>query len=451
MASVSERGQLLLITGLALAISLVAIALVLNSAIYTHNLASRYDSPADEVVMMNEDAVNSAGSQIQYANDEYAGASYSTIDSNYQSGVADVESEMGSDAAIDGAVYRVNHAGSTEGLRITGVAPDGNGFRSRQGATDWTVVGEGQVRSFRSVVLTSNTVTEGTSTVLTDILGTSQAFVIAFDDDSDSDDEWRIAIYEDGDTVADDISVTVQDVEAGTFSTCSVADTRVEIDFTGARLDDEACAPLLFVRELSAPYNVRFVNAENVAGSYRLVVDDVVDGAGVEEGPFTDRVDTINAGDHCSGPTFYANGDGYPHISPALYAAELETTYDTEDVSYAGTHRVAPGEYGSAAGTPRVTKVDVGDASSGDDTFSVDWAVDDPDGDLATVELFVDGASVASVPVSGSSADPPATTVSGSGSSTYEITVTVTDAAGNSRSVTQLHADDGDSSGGCPP
>jgi hypothetical protein len=464
MATVRERGQLMLIGGLALAISLVAIALVLNSAIYTHNLASRYNSPGDDIVESNRDVRESASSQIRHANDEYADGGYGSIGTSntvlgeYGFGISDIESEIAEDGALNGRVLRASHTSASQGVRIADAESGGSDFKSGTGASDWTVVVDGQARSYQIVALTSGTVSETTSNVLGGLLASS-AFTIRLDEDGDGTDDWRVAIYEDGDTGASDISVTVENVAASTFQTCTVAETRVEIDFTQARVGSQSCSALLFFEDLSTPYDVRYEKGGNIGGSYRMIVDSVVDGPGSEVGPFTDRVDAANHAYHCGDDgdpkaTFESASSGnYPQVSPAIYSTEIETIYESDEVTYQGTQRVAPGEAGVEPVTPRVTQFDVFDGSAGDNSFDITYAVSDPNDNLAEVDIEIaDGDGEPPITgISGGSAGPNTVTRtdSGGGSSPYQISITVEDTDGNSRTVTQTHDDDGDSTD-CP-
>lgn len=64
-----ERGQLVLLSGLLLATSLVALVLILNSAIYTENLATRNDGvPATDAIEYRENARQGAAGAIEHVN-----------------------------------------------------------------------------------------------------------------------------------------------------------------------------------------------------------------------------------------------------------------------------------------------------------------------------------------------------------------------------------------------
>lgn len=457
MATVRERGQLVLIAGLALAISLVAIALVLNSAIYTHNLASRYDSPGDGVVRSNHDVRESAGANVRYANEEFAADGYDSIRSNYTDGIADIEAAIAEDAAIHGRLIQVSHVDGSdvEGVRIVDDEAGGSNFTSRTNESNWTVVKDAQVRGF--VIRAdadppeTSSLTEGT--VLGGVLG-SDAFTVGFDDTGDGSDNWRVAIYENDNS--GEINATVRNIDTGDTWTCNTDGPEVDIDFSSGRIGSESCAPLLFVDDLSKPYDISFNNSDQISGSYRMVADGVVDGPDVTTGAFTDRVDTANYGAHCGNvsgdpkQTFYnasANTSEYPRVTPALYEAAVNTTYDSDSVTYEGRHRIAMGETGGPPQTPVIRLFDVSD--SGDGNFTVDWDVTDPNGASPTVNIVAedDNGSTTSMNAGGTTGTDELFDFD-TGNGPYTFNITATDGT-NSRGAVQTHTDDGNDDG-CP-
>ena len=463
MATVRERGQLLLIGGLALAISLVTVALVLNSAIYTHNLASRYDSPGDEVLAANSEVADSVGPEIRYANDAHANRGYSDVRSNYTDGLEDVEATMAEDAAIDGHVLRIADAGSVQGVRIVDEASGGSAFHPRYGtAEEWTLADQSRIRSFR-IREASGLASLSTSKAedllglsdLTSLGGLTSAFVVVFDDGST---EYRVTLYEDTDLGGP--TVMIHEDGSSAYRTCTTGSTPIRVDFTAGTFDGEPCAPLGILASLSGPIEVRYYYGNEITGKYRFVADGNVDGTGIEAGPFTDRVDTANNGRHCSNPATYypASSSRYPRISPAIYATEVETTYQSDRVEYQGTQRVAPGEPRGMPQAPRITSFDVDetDSDSGDGEFTVTWTATDPNSDAVdtTIEVVEPDSNVKQFPSPGSS---PASISADSESGDYVIRLIVDDGSddtivdGNSRIVSQTHTDDGGDNGGCPP
>jgi len=455
MATVRERGQLLLIGGLALAISLVTIALVLNSAIYTHNLASRYDSPGDEVLATNSEVADSVGSEIRYANDAYADQGYSGIRSNYTNGTADIEATMAEDAAVDGHVLRVADNGSVQGVRIVDEASNGSHFYPRNGTpNEWTLADQSRIRSFRireasglqSLPTSDAELLLGLSD-LTTLGGVTSAFIVVFDDGST---EYRVTLYDD--TSLGGPTVMIHEDGSSAYRTCTTGSTPIRVDFTAGTFDGEPCAPLGVLAGLSGPIEVRYYYGGKITGKYRFVADGNVDGTGIEAGPFTDRVDTANNGEHCSDPTYYpASSSRYPRISPAIYATEVETTYQSDRVEYQGTQRVAPGEPRESPTNPRITSITVTDNDAGSADFDLTIDVTDPNGDLSSVTVELDDGSVIDSDTASVSdaSDTASLSVSDTTGGEFTLRITVEDGSSNIRTVEQTHESDGGTSG-CP-
>lgn len=135
-----DRGQLILVTALSLAILFVTLALILNTAIYTENLATRSGDigGATDAVRYHDAARDAVGGIIDYAN-AYNHTSNSTLQSNLSAGVDDfrnnsarlfVSGDRGVETTLD----------TTEnGTRIAQSDPSRNFTNTSGTANDWTI------------------------------------------------------------------------------------------------------------------------------------------------------------------------------------------------------------------------------------------------------------------------------------------------------------------------
>jgi hypothetical protein len=457
----TDRAQLLLVGALSLAIALVAVALVLNSAIYTHNLASRQNTASDHAVTFARDARTSAGDTLDFVNRAEGRNGYGAVGNAYSNGVRSVGATLDERASVDVAATRVGHVANSRVRGVRVVDQDGGDFAPRSvdpaGSTDWTVARAVRVRSFE-MTATGSLASPGLTDVegfLDDLTGGSEVFTVEFDGDAE---RYRVAVYDDGGP-----TLTVHREGSSVYRTCSAPGADATIDFTAARFGGQACNALTFVDDLSDTYTVRYYNSDLVSGSYELYADLPIDDETGEVGLFTDLVDAANDGDdgyRCGATTYHPPGSSdYPRVVPALYATSLDVQYESPDVEFVGTQRVAPGEVGPPPVSPRITSVTVEEAGDGDDAdFDVAVDVTDPNGDLQTVTVDLeapDGDDTRSRSVSGD-ADSVSLTVQDAVDDTDDdgaevtITVTVTDGDGNSRSVEQVHTVDDDETG-CPP
>jgi len=310
MADVDDRGQLLLVGALTLAVMLVALAVLLNAAIYTGNVATRdAGTGAGEAIEYEGEARTMAQASI----DGVDGDTYTEIRGNFTDSVDGWDDLVHTHSAASLAATNVTTLDMTNGSRI-GQDTDRN-FTDHNGNSTWTVAGDSHARAFRMNV---------TQDSLRD--GATDAFQVTFDDGTD---EWGVFIHSDG---SGNVAVTVEnetDTEVGDGCTVDPgADGRALVDITDGTVAGQDCPELRFFENLSGTYTVGYVDAldgdKQVNGTYSLVVDQ-------PEGSLVTGAD---------------EDAGVPTVSPALYSANLSVTYRSSDLLYKSEIRVAPGEAG---------------------------------------------------------------------------------------------------------
>ena len=397
-----NRGQLILVGGLALAVTLVALALVLNTVIFTGNLASRdVDAGVDEAVAFQEAARNTVGNLIDTAASR--GGSYASQEDFVAESVADFGEQLPGYGAAVGASTAVTYVDSTAGRRLH--QPSERAFSSESGAEDWQVVGTtDHLRRFRFDVDPGPTLSIGDVSL-------SDTFQVRFDGPT----TYRLYVYEE----SGGIEVRVEG--GGTSRTClDPSGGMTRVDVTGATLGGVECPALSFLDDIGGPYDVHFVNGDAAEGRWSMVAP----------------ASSVTASTY--------DGSGEPDADPAVYESRVRVSFRGADVSFDGIIRVAPGEQGpvgelgptDAAGgggltptpTPSGTPSPSGpvdptidassytanneeDASGSKDRieYTVDWSVGDDNGNLdeVTVKLIrdVNGQTVSNrESVSGSSA-----------------------------------------------
>ncbi len=317
-----RRGQLMVVMSLVLAVMLVAMALYLNTAIFTENLATRKGdiAGAGGAASYKFAVVEGASGAMTYANynnNNYNNSSYTALEDRFESDVANwsdatrrLESARARSANV--SVVRVH-----EGTRI--VQAENRSFTNESDAEDWTVAdGVDGVRKFRMNVTANE-------------LGDS------WPGNAPHDDPRFAVVFDDGSTVRevqvysnqtnDNVHVTVLDgADNELDSTCTVSGTeRAVVDVTGAELAGQDCGALRFFEDLSTPYDVTYRHGSYAVGTYELVVNQ-------STGTMSSSV-----GHH------YAVADS-PYYTEALYAADLRVSYRTARIDYATVVNLAPGE-----------------------------------------------------------------------------------------------------------
>lgn len=466
------RGQLIIVAGIGLAVTLVVLALILNSVIYTGNLATRdIESGANDATKVQSDVKTGLGGVMDGVNDPSSAEDYSALESDFETGTADWRSDATRYSAVRGHSLRIPASGISpyRGVRI--VDGDSGSFEPSTGSpSSWVVAPGVRARAFTMTV--DGPVTSASqSNVENDLesLGSSDTSAFFYVDIDNG--EWRLAIYDDGGVV----KATVYDDASGEALTCSAQDaasSRIRIDLGAQSVNGIPCPAMISIAEQSGPYTIEFQNGDQITGTYDLTVDRLIDDSNLnaEAGPFTDAVDLANYDTHCgtsangeAGPTYGGPSSATgPKVLPALYSAELVASFESQSVKQSSDIRVADRELSEGATSPRIANFEVtADGSSGLIVqFTIDWAVEDPDGNLDSLEIRVEDGSgtvadTATPSVSGSSASGTVTLTRDftgtlpSLTTPQEISLTVSDGT-HSRSVVQTHEADGNMNG-CPP
>lgn len=320
-----RRGQLILVGGLILAATLVSLTLILNSGIYTLNLATRAGSPADTALALQHGAEAGVGGLVESAIDDHPD-DLAAQRTNVTDGVPAIRERFGRITAHHSTYTNVTYVGETNGTRIRQDA-DRN-FTNASGTSDWELVADaGGVRRFRLNVTRTDLVETDKSSV-----GSSDAFRVRFVDGNGN--EWLVYLYNE----SSETKVVTENVTGTRFGPCSDASgTRTNINVTAGTVAGDRCPALEIFERLSddlepaSGLSIRYNNSTvsggtpTVVGTYELTVDA--------------STSTVSDGDFQPGPA----GD-YPVTRAAIYAVEVEFVYETSDLTYETSMTVAPGE-----------------------------------------------------------------------------------------------------------
>lgn len=297
-----NRGQLILVSALGLAVLFVTLALILNTAIYTENLASRSGDHggATDAVRYQAAASDAIGDLLDYVNTNNH-TSHSTLQSNLTDGVAAFRNHSsrlfsGSDRAVE-----TNLESTTNGTRIEQTDGTRN-FTDTNGDGNWTLATKvNHSREFRVNV---------TRSALNTLSGLP--FTILVNDGSSS---WQMNLTKDG----SDIVVSTKE------TTCSVTGDSAWINVTAGTVSGTDCENFSFASGVTDPYDITYENASNAEGTYHVIVDNQT----VANSP---------------GPHLVGDGSGQPFAAHAIYSTNVSVDYETTRLFYNATFRIAPGE-----------------------------------------------------------------------------------------------------------
>ena len=303
-----DRAQIILITGLTLAVLFVAVVLLLNTVIYTENLATRgADAGGAEAIEFRDGVTEDLAGILDREHRTRSGGAgvaseFTDSAAAYGDTVADLRLRDGVIADVTVTETEPGHfiaQNETDGGPRNMTAPNGT-------TANWTVVNDTErTRNFRLTVNSSS------------LSGSEDgAFAVVADG---ADEDWSVTLSNDS-AGAIDVRVANATVDTPPRTFSHAGDT-VTIDLTAGTVAGERFPELVWaggVQNGSAPYDIRYENGDEATGTYSLVVD----------GDGGSRLD----------------GSSRPYVVDGVYSAEVEIRHRTPELTYADELRLAPGE-----------------------------------------------------------------------------------------------------------
>lgn len=371
-----DRGQLIVVGGLVLAVVLVALALLLNSAIYTGNLATRETDYSTRTAVQYQSGVDAAVSRsMAYVNRQDGSDPWG----NYSTEVDAINDRLRSES-VDGVSVSVAVGSNESGTRF---AQDTSGdFTDDDGATDWTLVDDLEGTGSFAMTVDRDSLFAADGEEMSTV--TSEAFAVEITNSTDY--TRHVYLYRSTTTDAAYLLTVGQGETAPSGSlyhvlseTCVAAGDTVRANLVEGTFGGTECPALSFY-DADESYDVRYENAESdyhttddptATGTYELVVDK---DSAVDESPYYSDSDT-----------------GEPYVHEAIYESDLTMHYRSRDLDYSVDWTATPATDGPSDGpAPLLTEFDVTETTSGGDpSFDVSWTVTDANGDLDGVELYL--------------------------------------------------------------
>lgn len=305
MADLNDRGQIILIAGFALAVIFIALALVVNSAIFTENLATRGETTGGSDALIERHQVEESVATIaESANNDSTNPS-----TEIERSVENLSLQGSVQNAESGRITSVDIDPESRVTRLY-QENDSRSYVNATGEPDWTLAtGPDQFRAVEFNVSTDNLAE-------VDRPQRDQAFNFLVKDASNT---WEMFVYQNDTT--DNYNVTVSD--SGEY-TCEISGSTpsfldIQINTSGLYVDDGSSTCV----KNSVPkpsYNVTsFENGDKANGTYSIAL----------EGP-----DTINQ----------TNFDETGSPKADVWIEELEVMYrhETTRLQYVTNFTVEP-------------------------------------------------------------------------------------------------------------
>ncbi|WP_380679757.1 DUF7261 family protein [Salinigranum sp. GCM10025319] len=308
----TDRGQIFLVAALVLAVLFVGLALLLNTAIYTENLATRNTDPGtDPSISYRHVAEEAAVGVMVRENANHTDLPYADVEDRYVRGVDEWSNAAGLHAARYARSANVTVDSAVHGTRFEQTDLNRNFTNESGTVTDWQVEDGVDVRDVQF------TVERGSLEELSD-----DPFELSLESSSDPTTSWSVVVYSPS---ASEVGVAVSN-DSATATCVATVGSHAVVDVSTGHINDTACPAIGETLDLDGEdVDVRFRNGDEAVGTYHLVVD-----SGVSLGADEDHVDN--------------EVDGSPFVTAVVYEADVTITYESTDVAYRTTVRIAPEE-----------------------------------------------------------------------------------------------------------
>ena len=335
-----DRAQLLLLAGFALAAVFVAFAFLLNSVIYTENLATRGEATrTSHAVIVVDDAATGTVGVIGYAN-EHNATTYSELEAELDSGTADIERLIGAQQLANGGVVSVEFTSYNRGTWVNQSYVERN-FTAGGDTSDpsypksWDLFTKADgVRAYR-IHVTDPDKLENISPL--DLGDPVYNFTVTATD-GDGDD-WTMRVFHDNTGLVDEVSGDAYVVRTtdgdGDVRFCSVSETRSKfwINVSAGTVAGEDCRALRFGEDIGPVKKVHYDNGDQIYGTYRLI-------AAQSEG----SLDSSVASNYNSTGELPSAHPKPPVTDPAVYNATIHVSFETDNLFYETDRVVEPEE-----------------------------------------------------------------------------------------------------------
>lgn len=311
----TDRGQLILVGGIVVALTLVALVVLLNMTLFAGNLATRGIDPGVDRSHDHAAFTEHAGQKILSA-ENAPEANHDTWMAVHENVMQDVES-VGTITENHTLRRFGGHSSVSVGFIRRGavlIQNDSRPFTSagNESDQDWRLTTTKGIRDYSMTV--NETGTENPKSL-------DNAFTLRIEGDGGNGASWYARVNSTSDNKVRLQTSTDEMCE----STAPATINWTEGTFHGCSFEFATNAGT----ELSPPLKVTYENGENASGTYRLIVSNQTSAESINKNKFNDPLSASP-----ESPWWY----------PAVYSLVLETTYREGDTHYATHVRVAPDE-----------------------------------------------------------------------------------------------------------
>lgn len=304
-----DRGQLLLVTGFAIAVAIVVLVLLLNTAIYAENLATRnVDTGADDALAYRDAVEDGLWPVVAFEN-EREHASRPTVRGNVTDRIDQFTMLAGQRRLEAGASANLTDRTLHDGTLLR--QNESRHVNDSSGTQNWTMAnGTEDVRAF-----------EMNTTGGLEPTGSpgDEAFNVTVT--GSSDNEWSVYVYENSSDAAE-VAVENGSETSPELDVCGgllPSNDPPRVNLTAGTINGGDCDKLVFAKDVDPPYEISVTHGDRVNATYNATVNTT--------------------------QTFGFNGPGPaspPYEVPVVYSLSTDVVYRTADLEYRVRVRIAP-------------------------------------------------------------------------------------------------------------
>ncbi len=291
-----SRGQILLVAAFSLAVIFVSLAVILNTAIFTENLATRDTIDGDDALDFQQTSAQTGAVLLNATN--YEDGSYSTLEAAYSTRIENFSEAITVHGVSRGTVLSVSVSETTEGAAIN--LTDSAAFQNASANGTWEL-GDGITDARKGKLVVTDTPRD--EPLVLNATNGSHTWSLSITDESDGS-------Y--GATLT---------YPNGTEASRQYTTTALQVRPTNGTINgSESWEGLRFQDAIDGQFSMWVRNGTNASGSYRLLVDQPV---GTIDGPNYTGSDDLT-------------------VSGAIYTATLSLELSRADLDYATTIHLEP-------------------------------------------------------------------------------------------------------------
>lgn len=315
-----DRGQLFLIGALALAVTFVVLALVMNGVIYTENVSARdLGTSTTPAIEFEEEARDVADHLLS---SERGGADYDEITTNVTRGMTNWSNTTQPFGSVQGRLATIEDPSASNGTALE----QGNhtrNFTDKDAEESWGLASDVNTREAWINATPSVEEDDVESEDFDDLTNDTGPFYLNVTDGSRTD---TVFLYENS---SGDACVAVFEDRNHENDTCVSGDD-ARVDLVSGTIegvssgDEDELGELRVLERVGEGHDLEFGNGDGATGTYHFVVD-------------AER-SAVGSGFHAG------SGADSPRAVRALYDLEFRLEYRTANVHYDVAVRVAPEE-----------------------------------------------------------------------------------------------------------